>query len=332
MTKWLLIALSAVLIASAVVGVSYWRLDERAAANLRERGAVLLTETEAEQFNLDGLTVPRIRLVSTGGGRDGLSSLVDPPVVTARAAEALAGDARVVGVAINGEARAYPVAILNWHECINDTLGGVPIAVVFCPLCDSVSVFDRRPPGHAEPLDFGIAGLLLNSNLVLYDRTDDALWSQVKMEALSGPYAGQRLRHLDGWELATFSSWRTEHPEGTVVSGKFDSEYDFHEPRLTGYLDHDGLKFPVASTDKRLPVKEPVIGLRRGEQAKAWPVAWIRRQPDGRVIEPWAGGTVELAGSEDGGIDVVRVPEGTGVVHTLWFAWAAFYPGTAVAE
>ena len=332
MIKWSLIVFSAVLIASTIVAVAHWRVEEWAAADLQSRGAVLLTETEAEQFNLDELTIPRIRLISAGIGRDGIPSLVDPPVVTAGAAEALAGDDRVVGVQINGQARAYPIAILNWHECINDTLGGIPIAVVFCPLCDSVTVFDRRPPGHDVPLEFGIAGLLLNSNLVIYDRTDDALWSQVKMEALSGPHAGKGLRHLGGWELSTFSAWRAEHPEGTVVSGELDSEYDFGEPRLLDYFDHDKLRFPVASVDDRLPVKEPVIGLRRGAQAKAWPVAWIRRQPQGRVIQEWAGGTVEFAASEDGEIKVVRVTKGADVAHTLWFAWAAFHPDTTVAE
>ena len=198
MIKWSLIALSAVLIAVNDRGGG--PLARRRVGRGRpaiERGAVLLTETEAEQFNLDRLTIPRIRLISAGIGRDGIPSLVDPPVVTADAAEALAGDDRVVGVQINGQARAYPIAILNWHECINDTLGGIPIAVVFCPLCDSVTVFDRRPPGRDAPLEFGIAGLLLNSNLVIYDRTDDALWSQVKMEALSGPHAGKGLRHLE---------------------------------------------------------------------------------------------------------------------------------------
>lgn len=332
MIKLLLIALSAVLIACATVWVLHGRVDEWAAADLRARGAVLLTETEADRFNLEGLTVAKIGLVSSGSSRDGIPSLVDPPVVTAHAAEALAGDDRVVGVEVNGKSRAYPLAILGWHEVIHDTLGGVPLAVVYCPLCDSVTVVDRRPPGRTEPLEFGIAGLLLNSNLVIYDRTDDALWSQVKMEALSGPHAGQRLRHLDGWELSPFSSWQAEHPDGTVVSGALDSEYDFREPRLIDYLDNDELRFPVESVDRRLPVKEPVIGIRRGEQAKAWPVTWIRQQPEGRVIEPWAGGTVELAWSEDGGVEVVQAPDGAGVVHTLWFAWSAFHPDTAVAE
>ncbi len=127
-------------------------------------------------FTLEPCLVPRALLVASGMPKDGLAALVDPPVWTGLQADAarvghgrfLVPSDRVVGVRLGGAARAYPLRMLVWHEVVNDTLGGVPIAVTYDPLCDSAVAFRREVRG--ETLAFGVSGLLFDSNLVLYDR------------------------------------------------------------------------------------------------------------------------------------------------------------------
>lgn len=331
-----------VLLTAVVLGVGYGVAscrDVSAAERLAPVGESDVETRDApidEAFDLTGLTVRREQLSHSGLGRDGVPAITDPATVRVADVEAHAwpGDGRVVGVEINGQTRGYPVAILNRHECINDTLGGVPIAVIFCPLCDSVSVVDRRLPGRSEPATFGLAGLLLNSNVVFYDRVDGSLWSQVKLEAISGPHAGQSLIHLANWEIARWDDWRQAYPRATVIQPELEphDQRDYTTAPFTAYIETDRLMFPIARDDARLPRKTAVVGVRRGDEARAWPTAWVADQPGGRVRETWGGGTVELQADTDGRVGVVAVPGGAAAVHTFWFAWAAFHPQTTLAE
>lgn len=279
-----------------------------------------------EPFNLNQLTVPRGRLVSGGSPKDGIPSLTDPPTAPVARADFLKPGDRVIGVTIHGKARAYPLAVLNWHEVINDTLGDVPIAVVYCPLCNSVSVVDRRIDG--KTLEFGVSGLLLNSNVVLYDRTDQALWSQVGMEALSGPYAGQSLRHLP-WTLTTFGDWRRRHPDGAVVT--FDTGYrrNYQRNPYARYLRSPNLMFPVRPLDRRLPLKARVVGVRVNGTTKVYPLHAIAAVDDGRLVDEIGGERIVLAHT-GAGVRVVSAPPDAEVIHTFWFAWAAFHPETDI--
>ncbi|MHC5001776.1 MAG: DUF3179 domain-containing protein [Planctomycetota bacterium] len=282
----------------------------------------------ASVFNLDGLTIPVERILPGGPPKDGIPALTDPASAPVDRAELLEED-RVVGLAVGGEARAYPIRLLNHHEVINDRLGGVPVAVVFCPLCDSASVVDRRVDGRT--LEFGVSGLLHNSNVLLYDRTDDALWSQIGFEAVSGPHAGRALRHLDGWRLTSFADWRDSHPRSTIATFETGHRRDYARNPYAEYLTHDRIMFPVPSIDPRLPRKAPVIGVVAGDAAKAYPVAALMSESEVRIEDRLGTGTIVLAGDpESGRIDVVAAPPDAKVVHTFWFAWAAFHPLTEV--
>ncbi|GAF92675.1 unnamed protein product, partial [marine sediment metagenome] len=119
-------------------------------------------------FDLSNSVLPR-KLIRRGGpSRDGIPALVDPPVVNASQVGYLRPFDRVAGVVVEGVARAYPLRILNYHEVVNDRVGRTSLAVTYCPLCDSVVVFDRRT--DRGELQFGVSGLLYNSNVLLYDR------------------------------------------------------------------------------------------------------------------------------------------------------------------
>ncbi|MBI4557092.1 MAG: DUF3179 domain-containing protein [Candidatus Hydrogenedentes bacterium] len=283
------------------------------------------------QFDTKNLAIPQAEIRRGGPAKDGIPAITDPRVTNAGNVHFLGPADRVAGVAVDGEARAYPIRLLNWHEVINDRLGSVPLAVIYCPLCDSVSVVDRRIDN--ETLEFGVSGLLLDSNVLLYDRTDNALWSQVGFEAISGPHAGHSLRHLP-FDLTTFEQWNTKHPNSTVVTFETGHRRNYRENPYGRYFDSDDLMFPAkGADDRRLPRKEPVVGIQVGGAERAYPVRQVADAPDGRIEELVGDGRVIIEALDDGRyVRVVEVPDSALVVHTFWFAWISFHPQTTVFE
>lgn len=202
-------------------------------------------------FDLDGVDLDGRVLVASGNPRDFLQPLDMPRVAPGRdipeinraeRGKYLVSADRVIGVEIEGQARAYPLRLMNAHEVCNDELAGVPIAVTYSPLCDSVVVFDRRialPGGKVRTVRLGVSGLLLDSNLLMYDRDergpDDglqasdsgagqrSLWSQLLARAVTGPDAASaegaplRLRALPGVQLVPWSVWLERRPETSVA-------------------------------------------------------------------------------------------------------------------
>ena len=154
-------------------------------------------------FNLDNSLVPANQILRGGPPRDGIPALDHPRFEAADKADWLKDDDLVLGVTIDGQAKAYPVRILVWHEIVNDTLGDTPIAVTYCPLCGSGIVFSRQQ--DKQVLDFGVSGLLHNSDLLMYDRQSESLWSQIPGKAISGPRAGEVLERL----AITHTSWKS---------------------------------------------------------------------------------------------------------------------------
>jgi len=280
-----------------------------------------------EQFNLEGLTVAREEILPGGPGKDGIPALTNPRSVAVKHASFLPATDRIVSVSMGGAVRGYPLRILTWHEAINDELGGTPIAVIYCPLCDSVSVVERRIGD--KMVEFGISGLLHNSNVLLYDRGDNALWSQVGLRAISGPNAGKSLRHLP-WRISTFGAFRQAHPDATVVSLDTGHRRDYGRNPYEAYFRGDRLMFPVSRQDARLAPRTRVVGVRLGERAVAYPLARIGDSPDGILIDEIDGERLVLRADAAGGIAVVEAPADAQVVHTFWFAWAAFHPQTQV--
>jgi len=305
-----------------------------------------------DEFDLAGLTLDREHIVSPSPNKDDIPSLTTadarppgyqppdhhhweghrpPAVVNASEDHLVPDDTDIIGVTVNGESRAYPHTLLDRHECINDTLGGVPIAVTYCPLCDSATIFDRRmgKGDQQVTLEFGVSGLLYNSNVLLYDRTHHALWSQVQLTAVSGPFAGQPLRYLDGWAITTLGQWKQKHPDTTLVT--YDTglrrypAWAYERRGYPDYFEHDMLMFPVTREDDRLPNKTPVIGVVLGDTRRAYLVSAIQGQWQDTL---GTDATLTLQGDGQGGVAVVDMPEGTQVTHTYWYAWVAFHPET----
>jgi hypothetical protein len=155
-------------------------------------------------------------ILSGGPPRDGIPSIDQPSFISPdEARQWLADNEPVIALEVDGDARAYPLQILTWHEIVNDVVGGLPVTVTFCPLCNSAIVFDRTLNGVVY--DFGTSGLLRNSDLIMYDRTTESLWQQLTGEAIIGELVGQQLTFLPS-SIVGFADFRSAHPEGVVLS------------------------------------------------------------------------------------------------------------------
>ena len=281
-----------------------------------------------DQFDVTDLRIAPKHLRRGGPPKDGIPALRDPRTTPVSRARFLLPKERVVGVSVNGRSRAYPLSVLNWHEIVNDTLGGVAIAVIYCPLCDSVSVLDRRLGG--KTMEFGVSGLLYNSNVIPYDRTDQALWSQVGVSAISGPSAGGSLRHLP-FELVSFQYWKQRHLKSTVITAETGYRRDYGRNPYAGYFRTGRVWFPLTRRDSRLKPKARVVGVRVGKLVRAYPLSALRQAPAGRVRQPFPAGDLILqAVGDEGQVRILALPKNAAVVHTFWFAWAAIHPETTI--
>ncbi len=316
--------------------------------------------TGGNWLNLSNAIIPTEEIRSGGPPKDGIPALSDPNIVPASQATFLRPGSRVIGVVLGGQPRAYPLAILNWHECVNDVLGKRPIAVTYCPLCDSAAVFDRRiarlgsgtetktdsQPSNQKTVvcEFGISGRLYNSNVLLYDRSDpgqESLWSQVMAQAVTGPQAGQKLRALP-LELTTWSQWQKRHPKTDVLSTSTGHRRNYQRNSYTNYLRSSQLMFPVKPIDRRLPLKMPVLGLwvenssaqNSSAQAIAVPLGPFASQAAGSTVSIQVGKyQAEIAyHPESGSLSVVKADKPIQWMYAFWFAWASLQPETDIAE
>ncbi|MCI0517240.1 MAG: DUF3179 domain-containing protein [Woeseiaceae bacterium] len=279
-------------------------------------------------FRIDGALVPGSEILKGGPPRDGIPSIDKPQFVRADKAAFLDPEDRVLGVSINGISKAYPVKILNFHEIVNDTIGGQSIVVTYCPLCGSGMAFASKIGN--SPMTFGVSGLLYNSDVLLYDRQTESLWSQLRRQAISGPMKGEMLESLPVTHT-TWRDWRARRPDSRVLSTKTGHERNYNVNPYPGYGQDGRLYFPVAVEDHRYPRKAIVMGLEIDGRFKAYPFAELSRGP-GRIDDEFQGRFIEIVFDDANqtasawGEDGAELP----TVQAFWFAWFAFHPDTEV--
>jgi hypothetical protein len=223
-------------------------------------------------------SVPLTEFVSGGPPRDGIPPIDKPRFVSIEAADEFLDEREpVLVVEIDGRARAYPHQILIWHEIVNDTLAGRPIAVSYCPLCNSSLVFDRRVGG--QTLTFGTTGNLRHSDLVMWDRQTESWWQQLTGEGVVGELTGTRLEVL-GSQTLSFADFRARYPDGEVLSRETGFDRDYGRNPYEGYDEPDSQPFLLSGkADGRLPPKERVLSLIRGDSATVVPFSRLERKP-----------------------------------------------------
>lgn len=214
--------------------------------------------------------IPTNLIVNGGVGRDGIPALNSPDVVPASTGDFfLVSDDLVLGVVVNGEARAYPHGVLWWHEIVNDVLGGRPIVVSFCPLTGSGLVYD--PVINGQLHNFGVSGLLFDNNLILFDRTTESLWSQMRVQSICGSLQGTRPPLLPLVQ-STWAAWKAMYPDTTVVSFNtgFSRDYTLYPYGDYDLVDNTRLLFPPSTIDSRLRTKDTVLGISYEGDARAY--------------------------------------------------------------
>ena len=213
-------------------------------------------------------------IVWGGVVKDGIPALTNPTLITPAAAGYLRDDELVFGIQINGDARAYPFRILDWHEMFNDVIGGVPVALAYCTLCGSGILYETQLPGRAEPLIFGSSGFLYRSNKLMYDRRTNSLWNQFTGRPVVGPLTGSGIDlKVRPVTITSWKNWLKRHPDTTVLSLDTGYDRDYRPGRPYGaYFASPELMFPALVADAQLKPKDYVFALRVGGHDKAWPL------------------------------------------------------------
>jgi hypothetical protein len=326
-----------------------WQLVWPVVRHSRQVASAGAAAPASNGFDLSTCLVRRDQIIRSVP-RDHIAALTAPRIIAGSAVEdynklqrekyhrkfLVSGD-RVIGVVLGGEARAYPLNVMNWHEVVNDTLGGVPICVTYNPLGDSAVVFSRSVDGAG--LEFGVSGLLLNSNLLLYDHNgagrESSLWSQLGCRAVSGPAAqsATRLQVLPA-QLTQWSDWQARHPDTSVLLGDEKLLDRYNASPYSNYFELGRMRFPV---DPAPPADGPpaftrVLAL---QVAGAWQVYSC----DAIIAHCAATGVwrdkglsfhyvPQSAALDPACIWVESSPERTAdpAIYSLWFTWHAANP------
>ncbi|MCG8433124.1 MAG: DUF3179 domain-containing protein [Gammaproteobacteria bacterium] len=227
--------------------------------------------------NFAKTTVDLNEIESGGPPKDGIPAIDRPKFVSVAAAEKwLDADEPVIAVTIGNHSRAYPLQIMIWHEIVNDSLSGEPIAVTFCPLCNASLVFSRRLDG--EILDFGTTGKLRLSDLVMYDRQTESWWQQFTGEGIVGDYAGRTLREMPS-QIISFSDFASAAEDGEVLSRRTGYSRSYGRNPYRGYDSITQSPFMFSgNVDNRLPPMERVLAVQRNGAYRIYPFGGLREQ------------------------------------------------------
>jgi hypothetical protein len=281
-------------------------------------------------FDLTDATIPVRSIESGGPPRDGIPSIDNPKFVSAAEADFLKPDDRVIGIEIAGQPKAYPIAILNWHEVVNDRSGTQHFVVTYCPLCGSGMVFASNAADGA--LILGVSGLLYNSDVLLFDRNTESLWSQILGEAVSGPLRGTPLPQLPAFHT-TWADWRARHPETKVLSTDTGYARNYRSSPYGGYEQSPRLFFRVANrAPKDYHPKAWVIGVEVDGVHKAYPFEELEARNLERFEDVVNGKPVVVHWNQAASSAWITDDRGNALPSTtaFWFAWYAFFPETLV--
>jgi hypothetical protein len=292
--------------------------------------SVAYTQQRTNGFDLSDSAVPADEVFWGGVSRDGIQSIDFPKFVTADSASFLADKERILGVNRNGISKAYPIRILEHHEVVNDHFANEAIVVTYCPLCYSGMVFSAQ--GSDIALMFGVSGLLYNSDVLLYDRQTESLWSQLMSKSIAGPLKGMTMNAIPA-SHTTWLDWRQRHPDTLVLST--ETGFGIRYRRRSNYRDYQRsgrLMFAVENRSNRYRKKELVLGIQFGTASKAYPFKELRKNGKQSFTDSVAGRTYTIIWSEKD--QHARVIDASGAeiasVIAYWFAWYAFHPETEV--
>ena len=325
----------------------------------------VMSDSEIMETNGVKHIVPLDKIRGGGPPKDGIPSIDEPVFADAKDAEFVSDTDVVIGLEINGDARAYPLFIMVWHEIVNDEVGGTPVSVTYCPLCYTNQVFERVLDG--QPVEFGTSGKLYNSNLVMYDRLTDSYWSQALGIAITGELTGQELEIIP-FDVISWADWTTLHPNSKVLTTETGHIRAYGVDPYGSYYTDDRIMFPVEHSDERMHPKEIILGFHIDDVYKAYKQLDLENSvvtndkigntsilltsffsgnarafdrtlngeilnfefSDGKIMDLQTGSTWNYDGESISGThegkSLSRLPFSPG----FWFEWVAFHPDTLV--
>jgi hypothetical protein len=280
-------------------------------------------------------------IVSGGPPRDGIPSIDDPLFAPAQSQTDLGPHEPLIRLEVDGEVRGYPLRILTWHEIVNDEIAGQPVAVTYCPLCNSAIVFERETE-TGELLEFGVSGLLRHSDMIMYDRQSQSWWQQFTGEGVVGEHAGQRLKMIPS-RVVGFAQFVEADPGAQVLVPNDPRARPYGQNPYVGY-DSRSMPYPLYMGDlpSNLDPMSRVVVVNLGEDIRAVTLSHLRER--GRVeiddiVLTWSEGVnsavdsrLIAAGRDVGAVEAVRKDDGSPLVHDITFAFVvhAFHPGQTV--
>lgn len=290
------------------------------------------TEREAQPGGRNGFLftnalIPSREIRSGGPPRDGIPAILEPKFVSPTEADTFMRDDDVVlSVTHEGETRAYPFRILNWHEIVNDQIGDLHFAATYCPLCGTAISFNRTVNGQIHT--FGVSGLLYLDNVLMYDHQTESLWSQLFLQGVTGPQFGTPLDFVPSTQLL-YGSWKDLFPEGRVLSTETGHTRNYNVNPYARYFENPNPLFPVGDIRNDLEPKAWVYGVLVGNQ----PIAFAREDlPSDQQFElDFNGQTIAISYDDNAQrIDVTEPETGNPLpgLWSFWFAWQAFHPET----
>lgn len=230
---------------------------------------------------------------------DGIPALDHSPMISPEGADYLSPEDAVFGMEINGDARAYPLRIMDWHEMANDTIGGVPVSIAYCTLCGAAVAYDGRA-SDGNTYDFGSSGFLFRSNKLMYDRQTRTLWNQLTGEPVLGELVGTDVElTVLPIVLTTWAEWLEDHPDTIVLDVDTNFQRDYRSGAAYGdYFSAPGTMFPVWQRENLLETKEHVYALRLHGLPKAYPIETVNAE---QVVNDTLGETavVLVSGREE---------------------------------
>jgi len=291
-------------------------------------GSINAFATSKNGFNLDGALIPVEEIHFGGPPKDGIPSLDNPKFVPAKQARFLQPNDRVLALKRNGIAKAYPLRILNWHEIVNDRFGNESIVIVYCPLCGSGTASKAQIADQF--LQFGVSGLLYNSDVLMFDRQTQSLWSQIKARAVSGPLKGTVLPGV-AVTHTTWADWLSRHSDTLVLSLDTGFNRNYMANPYDGYEKESSIMFPVRFRSEGYHPKEQVLGLVLDGEAKAYPFVELAKKTD-EIKDELGGQSIQVRYNSIHQSAEVFDANGHALpgITLFWFAWYAFHPETEI--
>lgn len=279
-------------------------------------------------FDLSNSEIAINKIKQGGPPKDSIPALYYPNFLSASEVDFLNPNDKVIGITFNGEHKAYPLRILNHHEIVNDSISNIPVVVTYCPLCGSGMVF--KAVVDSILLNFGVSGLLYNSDVLMYDKQTQSLWSQLMSRAITGDMSGETLDIFSS-DHTTWQDWKTRYPETKVLSTETGFSRNYNKSPYEEYEESANLYFPVEELSDEFSVKEKILGIEVDGKFRAYPYKELKKHGGNRLEDTL--NNVDYTIVFDASSKTSRILKSSKpIVSTTlyWFAWYAFHPETEI--